>query len=95
MLDDGKKPLRVHKADRELFPAPKFGWDRAKYKEELDEQVKLKQLNKAVSLAKQKVLERALLAEDRRQANLNQSFRRGNIENLRKSFYSAVKVRIF
>lgn len=92
MLEDGRRGQRVHKVDRELFPAPKFNWNQNKYKEELDEQIKLKKFNEQASKAKRLILEKALLAEDRRQANLNQSFRRENIENLRKSFYSAVRV---
>lgn len=92
MLDEVRKALRVHKPDRELFPRQQFNFDREQYKKELDEQVRLKKLKDQVSFTKQRLLEKTLLAEDRRQANLNKTFRRDNIENLRKSFYSAVKV---
>lgn len=92
MEEIGRKKLRVGRTDRELFPAPAFGWDKNKYKEQLDQQVEYNKLKKQLSDARAKVLEKALLAEDRRQADVNKSFKRENIEQLRKTFFSAIKV---
>ena len=86
-----KNSSRVHKVDRELFPAAHFGWNKSQYKDELDKQVELKRLDKQLAKERNKLLERVLLEEDRRYANLNKSIRDGNMKNLMKSFYKKVR----
>ena len=78
---------RAHRTDRELFPAPKFGWDVQKYRDELDKQVQLKEVKKKRNRARDLLLEKHLLDEERRRENISKSIRIGNAENLMKTIY--------